>query len=128
MESTLVTRLPSQSSSAGRSSPARRPEKQGRPRERRAAGSTPTLFVPSRATRTPDESDIALAGTFEESPEGVIVPSDANVPLNGQEAATTRPASASGLRAQANSRAYQPSRRATATPYSDEWMNQPLPR
>src|SRR5881398_1363011 len=37
-----------------------------------------------------------------------------------------RPASASGRRAHANSRAYQPSRRATATPYSEEWMNQPL--
>ena len=36
-----------------------------------------------QSTRTPDESDIALAGPFQESPEGVIVPSDANVPRKG---------------------------------------------
>ena len=37
-------------------------------------------------------------------------------------------ASASGRRAQANRCLYQPSSWAIATPYSEEWMNQPFPR
>src|SRR6185437_2920574 len=82
----------------------------------------------SRAIGTPDVQ-IFTARAFREitrwsdrgiadvsPPKGIAVPQE------------ERPASASGRRAQANSLRYQPVRLATATPYSEEWMNQPLPR
>ena len=42
--------------------------------------------------------------------------------------AETRPASASGRRPHAKRCSYHPERVATATPYPEEWMNQPFPR
>src|SRR5919198_5431251 len=47
---------------------------------------------------------------------------------NAAYEAEARPASASGRRPHASRFAYEPESAATATPYPDEWMNQPLPR